>query len=67
MKEQEQKPCACGCGDVFAALPPGLKPRASKGDDLVQVTCTECGLVFWTNGKSRQCFDCNKKAPQAAP
>jgi len=66
MKEPEQKPCACGCGDAFAGLPPGQRPRAKKADDLVLVTCAQCGRVFWTNGKSKLCFDCKTKAPQAA-
>jgi hypothetical protein len=54
----------CNCvEDPFAALPPELRPRQrSWMDDFRQVTCPECGLIYWTNRKTDLCAECEKKS-----
>lgn len=57
------KPPLCTCvQDPFASLPPELKPKPLKKIfGLRQVTCPNCGFVFWTNRKSDLCVDCERK------
>jgi hypothetical protein len=56
----QQKPCTC-TGDGFAALPPEMRPRPQKKNNLRQATCPGCGLVYRTNRDTDLCFECEKK------
>ena len=55
----QAKPCTC-MKDGFAALPPELRPRPKKKSSLREVTCPECGLVYWTNRETDLCIECEK-------
>jgi hypothetical protein len=48
-------------GEGFAELPPEMRPRPQKKSSLRQVTCPDCGLVYWTNRSIDLCMDCEKK------
>ena len=54
--------CSCQTGDLFADLPPELRPRPVKRDGLRKVTCPSCGLVYWTNRSTDVCMQCEEKA-----
>jgi hypothetical protein len=57
--EAAEKPRGCCCGDPYASLLPGMRPKATaKKDGLRQVTCPKCGLVTWTNRDTDICIRC---------
>ena len=54
-------PCTC-VADVFAALPPELRPQqAPRTGGLRKVSCPGCGLAYWTNRNIDVCMDCEKQ------
>lgn len=60
-KDSESGPMPCTCvKDAFAALPPELRPRSKKKSSLCKVTCSGCGLVYWTNRATDLCIECEK-------
>jgi len=61
-REGQKPPVQCACvKDPFALLPPEMRPREQKKSSLRQVTCPNCGLVFWTNRATDYCMECEKK------
>ena len=61
-KDSEDRPMQCTCvKDAFAALPPELRPRREKKSSLHKVTCSGCGLEYWTNRVTDLCMECEKR------
>jgi len=52
--------CSCMQGG-FSALPPELRPRPKKNNNLRKVTCPVCGTVYRTNRGTDLCMNCEKK------
>ena len=53
---------------VRKSPPPKKKPPAQKKaavpvkkSSLIKVACADCGKVFWTDGETEYCFDCEAK------
>jgi hypothetical protein len=61
--DDDKTPPACGCvQDPYASLPPELRPQTKSWKTAFrQVTCTGCGLEYWTNMQGDLCMDCQKK------
>jgi hypothetical protein len=65
-KDSQDRPVPCTCvRDGFAAVPPELRPRPKKRSSLRKVTCSGCGLVYWSNRASDLCMECEKEASEA--
>jgi hypothetical protein len=47
--------------DGFGAVPPELRPRPKKNNNLRRVTCPGCGMVYRTNRETDLCMNCEKK------
>jgi hypothetical protein len=47
--------------DGFGALPPELRPRPKKNNNLRRVTCPGCGMVYRTNRETDLCMECENK------
>jgi hypothetical protein len=57
--EAEVEASGCSCGDPYAHLPAGLRPKpAAQSDGLRQVTCPLCALIYWTNRPTDLCIRC---------
>ena len=61
MKPDKIKRCSCQVGDIFADLPPELRPRPQERSSLREVTCPSCGLVYWSNRSTDFCVQCEEK------
>ena len=66
MKADEPRLCTCQSSDQLVHERLGGQGRSKKAAELVKVTCSACGRVFWTNGESDLCFDCKKRNPPVA-
>lgn len=61
-KDRKEGSLECTCmQDGFGALPPELRPRPKKNNNLRKVTCPGCGLVYRTNRETDLCMDCEKE------
>jgi len=60
--DERERSVACSCmRDGFGAVPPELRPRPEKNNNLRRVTCPGCGMVYRTNRETDLCMDCEKK------
>ncbi len=61
-QDGKERALTCTCmRDGFGAVPPGLRPRPKKNNNLRKVTCPGCGLVYRTNRETDLCMDCEKR------
>lgn len=63
-EELVEKPdLSCSCvQDPFASLPPELRPTPElKKGGLRKVTCSVCGLEYWTNRNTDLCIKCEEQ------
>jgi hypothetical protein len=73
MPPSEKPPIECSCiSDPFAALPPELRPTASRNGEksrrfgLRKVTCPGCGLTYTTNRNTDLCVDCERRGVKSS-
>ncbi|UCH01373.1 MAG: hypothetical protein JSV20_05690 [Candidatus Bathyarchaeota archaeon] len=49
----------CACTQKLSDL--ARAARTVTKSSLKQVTCVNCGKVFWSNAETASCFDCTRK------
>jgi hypothetical protein len=65
-KQKDPQPSNCSCvKDPYTDLPPELRPKNRIWmTGFREITCSGCGLEYWTNCQGDLCMNCKKKGVQ---